>query len=127
MSRQDMRLVEVLTLTQEAREEVTGVPDDAELDHVLTDGSAGRTGTATVKFPLPTHTVEHVQTGLEELGIDDELYTVVDDPEAIVSDRFGEREDPYHEVRGLGYQGVSRSELIAKATDLLPDRRYTCC
>ena len=122
MARQDLRVVEVLTLTTEARERVTEILDDNDLDYVVTDDSDGSSGSATVTFPLPTRIVEHVQTSLEDLDVDDDLYTVVVDPEAVVSDRFGESEDPYHQVRGLGYQGISRSELIATATDLVPNR-----
>lgn len=122
MARQDLRVVEVLTLTRAARDEVVGVLEDNDLDYVLTDETGENSESATVSFPLPTRTVEHVQTRLEELDIDDELYTIVIDPEAVVSDRFGDSEDPYNEVRGLGYQGISRSELIATATDLVPDR-----
>ena len=122
MARQDLRVVEVLTLTKPARDEVVGVLEDNELDYVVTDESGEQTESATVSFPLPTQTVEHVQTSLEALDVDDELYTIVVDPEAVVSDRFGDAEDPYHEVRGLGYQGISRSELIATATDLVPNR-----
>ncbi|MCU4800114.1 TIGR00341 family protein [Halobacteria archaeon HArc-gm2] len=122
MARQDLRVVEVLTLTRAAREEVVGVLDANELEYVLTDESGGDSEMATISFPLPTQTVEHIQTRLEELDIDDELYTIVIDPEAVVSDRFGDSDDPYDEVRGLGYQGISRSELISTATDMVPDR-----
>ncbi len=122
MARQDLRVVEVLTLDETAREEVIEILEDNDLDYVVTDDSDGDSESATITFPLPTRIVEHVQTSLEDLEVDDDLYTVVIDPEAVVSDRFGESDDPYHQVRGLGYQGISRSELIATATDLVPDR-----
>jgi len=121
VARQDLRMVEVLALTEEARERVIGVLEGDGLDYVVTDDTASEERASIVSFPLPTRTVEHVQRRIDELDVDGDVYTVVDDPEAVVSDRFG-NDDPYHEVRGFGYQGVSRSELIATATDMLPNR-----
>ncbi|QCD67060.1 TIGR00341 family protein [Halomicrobium sp. ZPS1] len=117
-----MRVVRVLTLTDNARHRVTEVLEENELDYVLTEEVDAGTETAAIEFPLPTQTVEHIQTKLRELDIDDELYTVVIEPEAVVSDRLGRGENPYHEVKGLGYQGVARGELVSKASNMVPDQ-----
>lgn len=141
MLQDDMRVIEVMTLTETAYGEVVSVLEENELEYVVTDRTpnADRVEeadpeagpdkdavispdtSAVVSFPLPAHTVEHVQNEIEDRGVAEHVYTVVNDPEAVVSDRLGEIEEPYQEIRGLGYQGISRSELHSKASDLMPD------
>ncbi|WP_246391712.1 TIGR00341 family protein [Halosimplex pelagicum] len=116
----DMRAVEVLVMDPDTFQEVVGVLRKFDLDYVVTDRTDGD-GTAVIRFPLPAQTVEHVQDRFEAMGIDDSLYTIIVDPEVIISDRFDGATEPYHEVKGLGYQGISRTELQGKTADLLPD------
>ncbi len=118
---EDMRLVKVLVLTTETYEQVVDVLETFDLDYVVSDRTDGVDDSAVVQFPLPAETVEHVQGRFESLGIEDDVYTVVMDPEVVVSDRFEDRETLYHEVTGLGYQGISRSELRGQAGSLMPD------
>jgi len=118
MSEENMRLLEILVLSADVRAKVTDILEADDLDYVVADG--GDDDSATVSAPIPAESVEHVQRRLEGLDIHDELYTVVVDTEAVVSDRF-ETEAKYTTVSGLGYQGVSRSELHATATNLMPD------
>lgn len=121
MAREDMRLVEVMTLSSTAREHVLDVLEAKELDYVVSDRADETDPSATVSFPIPVHAVEPVQVRLDELDLADEIYTVVVDPETVESTRIAESEDPYQEVKGLGHQGVSRSELHSSAADMMPD------
>jgi uncharacterized hydrophobic protein (TIGR00341 family) len=117
-----MRILEVLVLTSGAGEQVFSLLEEDELDYVVSDRTDAPGGSAVVSVPLPTSAVEHVQSRLEALEIRDDIITVVVDPEAVVTDRFDATDNPYNEVQGLGYQGISRSELRSKATDMIPDR-----
>jgi uncharacterized hydrophobic protein (TIGR00341 family) len=120
--RKDMRVIEVFVLSDASQEAVIDVLEDDELDFVVTD-RGGETGESSIVFvPLPTSSVEYVQTRLESLDLGGDIITVVVDPEAVVTDRMEDSGDPYTEVQGLGYQGISRSELRSKATDMIPDR-----
>jgi uncharacterized hydrophobic protein (TIGR00341 family) len=116
MSEHDMRFVEVLVLTDTARRRVTALLAEGDIDFVLSEGEDG----ARVSAPMPTGTVEHLQRRLEELEVHDGLYTVVIEPEAVVSDRFDADPDTGTHTT-LGSRGVSGSELHAAATGLLPD------
>ncbi|WP_424019237.1 TIGR00341 family protein [Halorientalis pallida] len=117
---EDMRVVELLVLTAQTFERAVAVLDDLELDYVVSDRTDDTDGSAVVRFPLPSHLVEHVQSRFESMGIDEDLYTVVVDPEVVVSNRF-ESDELYREIGGRGYWGVSRSELKGRAGDLIPD------
>ncbi|WP_435124502.1 TIGR00341 family protein [Halobaculum sp. D14] len=120
MARQDMRLVEVMILSPEAREAVLGVLDDEGLDYSLNDRSDKPEASAKISFPLPAHGVEPIQERFTEIGIRDSIYTVVYNPEAIVSDRFVNETGPEH-VGALAPGRISRRELHSKAADLIPD------
>jgi uncharacterized hydrophobic protein (TIGR00341 family) len=117
-----MRVVQVFVLSEGCQDEVIALLEDDELDYVVSDRTDEPGESAIVSVPLPTSSVEHVQTRLEALDVRNDIITVVVDPEAVVTDRFDGSGDPYTEVQGLGYQGISRSELRSKATDMIPDR-----
>jgi len=121
MARKDMRLVEVITLSEHTRETVLDVLDANDLDYTISDHTHDPDTSATISFPLPSHTVEPIQNELTELDLGEDMYTVVVEPETITSDRLGESDDLYEQVEGLGHQGISRSELHSKAADLTPD------
>ena len=116
-----MRLVEIMTFSEPARANVLDLLARKELDYVVSDHTTGSDPTATVSLPLPAHAVEPIQHELSDLDVDDDLYTVVVDPEAVVSERFGGSSGLYSRVEGLGHQGISRSELRSQAADLIPD------
>ena len=121
MAREDMRLVEVMMMSDAAREHVLDILEEKELDYVVSDRTDGDNTSATVSVPLPAHAVEPVQDRLDELDLDGDIYTVVVEPEAVVSTRIEDAEGLYQEVEELGHQGVSRSELHSTAADLMPD------
>ncbi len=139
MARKDMRLVEVITLSEHTRETVLDVLDANDLDYSISDHTNDPDTSATISFPLPSHTVEPIQNELAALDLGEDMYTVVVEPETITSDRLGESDDRFEQVEGLGHQGISRSELHSKAADLIPDlviyslmtaitkSRSTCC
>jgi hypothetical protein len=76
---------------------------------------------AMISFPVAAHAVESIQDEIADLDYRDEMYTVVYDPETIVSDRLDDdvEEDP--QVGALAPGRISRRELHSKAADLLPD------
>lgn len=73
-----------------------------------------------ISCPLPASGVEPIRKELGELELSDQVYLVVMDPETVVPAETNE-EDRYSQVEGLGYQGISRSELHSKASDLVPE------
>lgn len=121
MAREDMRLVEVMVMSPAARERVTDVLGEKELDYVVSDRTNGPEAPAIVSFPLPAHAVEPVQNRISGLDLSEDIYTVVVEPETIVSTRIENSEGLFRQVEGLGHQGVSRSELHSSAADLMPD------
>jgi uncharacterized hydrophobic protein (TIGR00341 family) len=120
--RRDMRVLQVLVLSEGTHQDVLTILEDDELDYVVSDRTDNPGRSAVISVPLPTSSVEHVQSRLEAVDVREDLITIVVDPEAVVTDRFDKSDNPYTEVQGLGYQGISRSELRSKATDMIPDR-----
>lgn len=116
LSREDIRIVQVLALSPRSRQRVRELLDDDDLDYAVAGDPNGPDGPAIVSVPVPARSVEHLQERLVEVG--DDLYTVVLAPEAVLSSRF--EDDPYDEVLGRNYHGVSRGELRSTAEDLLP-------
>jgi uncharacterized hydrophobic protein (TIGR00341 family) len=116
-----MRLVEVITMTRSARETVLEVLKARDLDYTISDHTGDPETSATISFPVPAHSVEPLQKQFDESGIREEIYTVVVEPETVTSDRFGESDELYDQVEGLGHQGISRSELHSEAADFTPD------
>lgn len=116
-----MRLVEIMTFSEPIRAEILDLLARKELDYVITDHTDDGDESATISLPLPAHAVEPIQHSLDDLGAEEDLYTVVVDPEAVVSRRFEGSSNLYSTVEGLGHQGISRSELRSQAADLIPD------
>lgn len=116
-----MRLVEVITMTESTRADVLNVLSENDLDYTISDHTADPETSATISFPVPAHGVEPIQKQLDELDLGEDMYTVIVEPETVTSDRFGESDELYEQVEGLGHQGVSRSELHSDAADLTPD------
>ncbi len=116
-----MRLVEVMLLADEARTELLDVLDAEQLDYSIVDMTDDPTRSAMISFPVAAHAVESIQDQIADLDCRDEMYTVVYDPETIVSDRLDDdvEEDP--QVGALAPGRISRRELHSKAADLLPD------
>ncbi|MFD1512795.1 TIGR00341 family protein [Halomarina rubra] len=116
LSREDIRVVQVLALSPDSCQRVRELLDDDHLDYAVAGDPNGASAPAIVSVPVPARSVEHLQERLADVG--DDLYTMVLAPEAVLSSRF--EEDPYDEVVGRNYRGVSRGELRSTADDLLP-------
>ena len=78
-----MRLVQ-LTVPTGKRETILEELDDRGIDYVLTDEESNRGYTAVVYFPLPNAAVEPVLDELQDVGVDEDAYTVVVDAETVV-------------------------------------------
>lgn len=92
MAREDMRIVGLSLLSDRAKETVLAVLNEEEYDYVVADRTAAEdeateseTAPAIVSVPVPNDAVEPIQRRFAERGIDDDAYTVVRDPEAVVS------------------------------------------
>lgn len=121
MARKDMRLVEIITMSESTRNTVLDVLEANDLDYSISDRTDDPDTSATISLPLPANAVEPIQKELDDLDLGEEMYTVVVEPETVTSDRLGASDNLYDQVEGLGYQGISRSELHSKAADLTPD------
>lgn len=118
MPQDDIRVVEVMALSESTRTTVRDILEGEELDYIVTGPPDDTDESARFAFPVPARSVEHIQSRLSNLEVND-TYTVVNAPEAMLSSRF--RDDkPYEEVVGQAYRGISRGELRSKADDLLP-------
>ena len=121
MPRQDMRLIEVMVLSGDARDQVVGVLEAEGLDYSVSDRSDTPHAAGLVSFPIPAPDVEAIQerfTGLKTAG---EMYTVVYDPEAVVTNRFGAANATADDSDSLAPDRISRRELHSKAAELLPE------
>ncbi len=113
-----MRLVQ-LTVPTGKRETILETLDERGIDYVLTDEDSSREYTAVVYFPLPDAAVEPVLDELQEVGVDEDAYTVVVDAETVVSRRFQALREEY-EGGDVESDRISRQELQAEADDLTP-------
>lgn len=120
MKIKDMRVLKILVTGEEMPSTILEVLDGNDLDYVISDSSTDDSAAAMISCPVPAPSVEAVREDLNELGLEDRVYIVLVDPEAVVPTGT-ESEDPYSQVEGLGYQGISRGELHSKAADLIPD------
>ncbi len=121
MAQEDMRLVDVMVMSEHARERTVEFLDEEELDYTISDHTDGTAESARISFPVPAHHVEPLRVALEDFGVEDDIYTVVTKPEAIVSARFDHLDKQYESVGTFGHQRVARGELHSKAADLIPD------
>ncbi|WP_049914327.1 TIGR00341 family protein [Haloterrigena salina] len=113
-----MRLVQ-LTVPTGKRETILEELDDRGIDYVLTDEESNRGYTAVVYFPLPDPAVEPVLDELQDVGVDEDAYTVVVDAETVVSRRFETLREEY-ENGDVETDRISRQELQSEADSLTP-------
>ena len=113
-----MRLVQV-SIPAGKREQLLETLDDKGVDYLVTDETSGREYTGVVYFPLPTNAVEPVLDSLQEIGLDEEAYTVVVDAETVISRQFEALSEQYAEENG-DEDRISRQELLANAEELMP-------
>jgi hypothetical protein len=121
MPRQDMRLIEVMLLSAGARDDVLDVLEVEGLDYNVSDRTDNAHASGLVSFPIPSPRVEAIQERLEGLDSGGETYTIVYDPEAVVSSRYGTANTAVDEDGALSPDRISRRELHSKAAELLPD------
>lgn len=120
MKDRNMRVLKVLVTCEETHSKILTILDDNDLDYVISDHTRDPDTAAMISCPLPASGVEPVRSKLGELELSDQVYLVVVDPEMVVPAETNE-EDRYSQVEGLGYQGISRSELHSNASDLVPE------
>ena len=121
MPRQDMRLIEVMLLSEGARGDVLGVLEAEGLDYNVSDRADNPHASGLVSFPIPATRVEAIQERIEGVETGGETYTIVYDPEAVVSSRFGTANTAVDDDGALSPDRISRRELHSKAAELLPD------
>lgn len=120
MVKEDMRLVEITVLTKKARKKVLEIIRDEDIEFTLTAQGCESDADAVVSFPFPTRAVEPLRDRLHDLGIGDDIYTIVTEPAAVTSrqiDQLGEYDSLLRPGRR---HRISRSELHSQASDLLP-------
>lgn len=120
MRDRDMRILKVLVTHAESHKKILTVLNNNDLDYVISDYTRNPDTAAIISCPLPVSSVEPVRNQLNELNLDDDVFLVVVDPETVVPAETTE-EERYSQVEGLGYQGISRSELHSKAGNLIPE------
>lgn len=123
MAREDMRKVELVVMNREVLDGITDTLDAENVDFAVSDHSDGGDA-ALVVFMVPANAVEPVQdrinSELDDRGIGNDTYTVVSDPEAVVSPRLDVREQ-HSDIGREGPERISRDELHSTAADMLPD------
>ncbi len=119
-----MRKVEMMVMSAEARDRVTDVLEQENIDFAVSDQTADADDSAIVIFTLPAGEVEWIQDEVDESLVDinagKDVYTVVSDPEAVVSPRLDIREQ-HGVMESEGPERISRDELHSTAADMLPD------
>lgn len=113
-----MRLVQV-TIPAGKRETVLGTLDDEGIDYVVTDETSGREYTGVVYFPLPDNAVEPILDELQDLGLEEQSYTVVVDAQTVVSRQFDDLKERYS-TDDTDEERISRQELHTEADEMTP-------
>lgn len=113
-----MRHIQV-TVPIGKRETVLELLDEEEVDYVVTDETSSREYDTVVYFPLPTNAVEPILDSLQDVGVDQESYTVVMDAETVVSTKFDELQEAYA-TESVEEEQISRQELLTQANELTP-------
>jgi uncharacterized hydrophobic protein (TIGR00341 family) len=104
------------------REAVLKTLDDEGIDYAITDETSSREYTAVVSFPLPRNAVEPILEHLQEIGIDDNSYTIVLDAQTVISQRFDDLQERYNE-EDESEQRIAREEIQSEASELMPNTR----
>ncbi|WP_277554132.1 DUF389 domain-containing protein [Halobaculum limi] len=125
MHERNMRLVEILATRAEVIDPVLTALEEEELDYVVTDRS-DTDGSTVVSLPVPANAVEPVLDRLDDLGVTGDTYTVVQDAEAVVSDRFNHLREDEGEASPTDSRRIARDELRSTARDILPATRIYC-
>ncbi|XVH31349.1 TIGR00341 family protein [Haloferacaceae archaeon DSL9] len=109
-----MRLVQVL-IPEGNREAALEALDAEGIDYAMWDETGRGDFEALVSFPVPEGGVEPVLGRLRAAGVRPDAYTIVMQPETVVSERLDALRGRYSARR------ISREELLARAEDLAPE------
>ncbi|MFD1514496.1 TIGR00341 family protein [Halomarina rubra] len=113
-----MRLIQV-RVTDESRESVLDVLDNANADYVIADEAAGNDASI-VYFPTPAGAVKEMLDDLSDAGLADDAFTIVTEIETATTPHFDELEGRY--TQGPEDEiGLSHAELRTKAQELTPE------
>jgi len=115
-----VRLVQV-TIPSGKREAVLETLDDEGVDYVVTDETSNREYAAIAYVPLPKNAVEPILASLREVGLGDEMVTVVVEANTVVSRRFEQLQERY--AKEEDEDRIAREELTAAASSLAPSTR----
>lgn len=121
MEDENVRLVQILTVSETATDAITAVLREEGLDYGLSDHTGDPDLSTLVTFPLPSSSVEPVLDRIYDLELADTSYTLVVDTEAVVTDRDNHLDADNGEVQPIATERISRNELRSKARALLPD------
>ncbi|WP_394740286.1 TIGR00341 family protein [Natronococcus roseus] len=113
-----MRHIQV-TVPVGKREAVLDVLEEKGVEYVLTEEHGTREYDSIVSFPLPTNAVEPILDSLQDVGIENDSYTVVTDAETVISRDFDELQQE-HTTESVQDEEISRQELLTRAEELTP-------
>ncbi len=109
-----MRLVQVL-VPRGKRDAVLGALDEEGVDYAVFDETGRTEFSALVTFPVPPSAVEPILEKLRRAGVEEDAFTIVLQPETVVSKRIGELKRRYS-----GFN-IAREELRERAAEMAPE------
>ena len=116
-----MRLIQLL-VTDDLLDDVLAELDDANVDYAIMEESGERPETTLLQFPVPTEAVDDVlETLREDVGVDDDAYTIVADAETATTEHIDELQEKYTESDEGGDDTLAEVELLTKAKGLNPN------
>ncbi len=109
-----MRLVQVL-VPRGKRDAVLGALDEEGIDYAVFDETGRTEFSALVTFPVPPSAVEPILEKLRMAGVEEDAFTIVLQPETVVSKRIAELRRRYS-----GFN-IAREELRERAAEMAPE------
>ncbi|WP_458206577.1 TIGR00341 family protein [Haladaptatus sp. NG-SE-30] len=118
-----MRLIELL-VSDERQDSTLSVLDDHDIDYAVIEETGDRTESTLVHFPIPTEAVDELlETLREEVGIDENSYTVITEAETATTEHIDELEERYAESEEKSDDTLPAEELVTKARAMNPNQR----
>ncbi|MGA9402311.1 TIGR00341 family protein [Haladaptatus sp.] len=109
-----MRLVQVL-VPRGKRDAVLDALDEEGVDYAVFDETGRTEFSALVTFPVPPSAVEPILEKLRMAGVEEDAFTIVLQPETVVSKRITELKQRYS-----GFN-IAREELRERAAEMAPE------
>ena len=109
-----MRLVQVL-VPRGKRDAVLDALDEEGVDYAVFDETGRTEFSALVTFPVPPSAVEPILEKLRKAGVEEDAFTIVLQPETVVSKRITELKQRYS-----GFN-IAREELRERAAEMAPE------